>query len=231
VSLVPLESSISMELVLEYPLACDHVGTTRALNEVPCPVGHEGRVLLLHSHAPVRIGEGGSNRRRDRREGNSSGEVLGGLSKPISPARRHRVRVHDRRDGHRIVGEDSRYQARLVEVQVESKEQGQPRAAVGTPGSGGRTVRRAVQPGELQPEPESSVPRMARLAKLGTPGPREARPKSPVPRVARLETPGPRVARPVLVLAEAAGSPRGRCDQQPRRARAVSGYLHRDGFR
>ena len=89
---------------------------------------------------------------------------------------------------------------------MESKEQGQPRAAVGTPGSGGRTVRRAVHPGELQPEPESSVPRVARLAKLGTPGPREARPELPVLRVAQL-------ARAVLVLAEAAGSPRGRCDQ------------------
>jgi hypothetical protein len=60
-SFVPLECPVGLELVLEYPLISDNIGSARVQNQVPSTVGHERDVLLLHSHPPMRIGKGGPN--------------------------------------------------------------------------------------------------------------------------------------------------------------------------
>jgi hypothetical protein len=60
-SLAPLECPIGLELVLEDPLVRDNIGATGARNQVTSVVGHESGILFLHSHPPMRIGEGGPN--------------------------------------------------------------------------------------------------------------------------------------------------------------------------
>jgi hypothetical protein len=56
-SLVALESSISMKLVLEDPLAGDDVGAGRARNEVPGVVVQESSVFGFHSLVSIWISE------------------------------------------------------------------------------------------------------------------------------------------------------------------------------
>jgi hypothetical protein len=60
-SLVPPECLVGLEHVFEDPLVDDNISTTRARNQVPSAIGHEGGVLFLHSHPPMRINEGSSN--------------------------------------------------------------------------------------------------------------------------------------------------------------------------
>jgi hypothetical protein len=65
-SLVAIEGPVSAKLVREDPFAGDDVGALRSWNKVPCPITHQGLVLILHSHAPIGIGEGSADGERDR---------------------------------------------------------------------------------------------------------------------------------------------------------------------
>jgi hypothetical protein len=64
-SLIAVESPIREELVCEDPLTDDDVGATGAGNKFPCPIAHQGPILLLHSRVPVQIGKGGADRGRN----------------------------------------------------------------------------------------------------------------------------------------------------------------------
>jgi hypothetical protein len=66
VSLVVIEGPVNVELVREDPFVGDDVGALRSWNKVPCPITHQGPVLILHSRTPIRISEGSSDRGRDR---------------------------------------------------------------------------------------------------------------------------------------------------------------------
>jgi hypothetical protein len=66
VSLVAIKGPVSAELVHEDPFAGDDVGALRSWNKVPCPITHQGPVLILHSHTPIGIDEGSADRERDR---------------------------------------------------------------------------------------------------------------------------------------------------------------------
>jgi hypothetical protein len=65
-SLVAIEGPLSVKLVCEDPFASDDVGSLRSWNKVPCPITHQGPVLILHSHAPIGIDEGSMDGGRDR---------------------------------------------------------------------------------------------------------------------------------------------------------------------
>jgi hypothetical protein len=65
-SLVAIEGPVSTELVCEDPFASDDVGALRSWNKVSCPITHQGPVLILHSHAPIGIGEGSADGGQDR---------------------------------------------------------------------------------------------------------------------------------------------------------------------
>jgi hypothetical protein len=65
-SLIAIEGPISAELVREDPFASDDVGALRSWNKVPCPITHQGPVLILHSHAPIGIDEGSADGGQDR---------------------------------------------------------------------------------------------------------------------------------------------------------------------
>jgi hypothetical protein len=65
-SLVAIEGPVNAELVHEDPFASDDVGALRSWNKVPCPITHQGPVLIHHSHAPIGIDEGSANKGRDR---------------------------------------------------------------------------------------------------------------------------------------------------------------------
>jgi hypothetical protein len=60
-SLVAIEGPVSAELVCEDPFASDDVGALRLWNNVPCPITHQGLVLILNSRAPIGIGEGSAD--------------------------------------------------------------------------------------------------------------------------------------------------------------------------
>jgi hypothetical protein len=60
-SLVAVESPIGEEFVCEDPLAGDNVGATGPGNKFPCPIAHQGPILL-YSRAPVWIGKGGADK-------------------------------------------------------------------------------------------------------------------------------------------------------------------------
>ena len=55
VSLVTLKSAVSPALVGPDPLGGDDVGARRTRDKIPSLVGEEGRVLLFHRSAPVRV--------------------------------------------------------------------------------------------------------------------------------------------------------------------------------
>jgi hypothetical protein len=63
---VAIEGPVSAELVCKDPFASDDVGALRSWNKVPCPITHQGPVLILHSRAPIGIGEGSADGGRDR---------------------------------------------------------------------------------------------------------------------------------------------------------------------
>jgi hypothetical protein len=65
-SLVAIEGPVSAELVREDLFASDDVGALRSWNKVPGPITHQGPVLILHSYAPIGIGEGSADGGRDR---------------------------------------------------------------------------------------------------------------------------------------------------------------------
>jgi hypothetical protein len=65
-SLVAIEGPVSTELVCEDPFTSDDVGALRSWNKVSCPITHQGPVLILHSHAPIGIGEGSADGGQDR---------------------------------------------------------------------------------------------------------------------------------------------------------------------
>jgi hypothetical protein len=66
VSLVAIEGPVNAELVHEDPFAGDDVGAMRSWNKVPDPITHQGPVLILHSCAPIGIGEGSADGGRDQ---------------------------------------------------------------------------------------------------------------------------------------------------------------------
>jgi hypothetical protein len=65
-SLVAIEGPISTELVCEDPFTSDNIGALRLWNKVPCPITHQGLILILHSCAPIGIGEGSADGGRDQ---------------------------------------------------------------------------------------------------------------------------------------------------------------------
>jgi hypothetical protein len=60
-SLVAIKGPVSTELVREDPFASDDVGALRSWNKVPGSITHQGPILILHSCAPIGIGEGSVN--------------------------------------------------------------------------------------------------------------------------------------------------------------------------
>jgi hypothetical protein len=60
-SLVPLQGTISPPLVRPDPLAGDDIGARRTGHQIPCLVGDERRVLLLHRPTPVGVQQGGAD--------------------------------------------------------------------------------------------------------------------------------------------------------------------------
>jgi hypothetical protein len=65
-SLVAIKGPIGVELVHEDPFASDDVGALRSWNKVPCPITHQGPLLILHSRAPTGIGEGSAGGGQDQ---------------------------------------------------------------------------------------------------------------------------------------------------------------------
>jgi hypothetical protein len=59
--LMPIKSSVRMELVLEDPLPSDDVGMARSRNKLPCLVALQGIELVLHGREPQRVTEGYSS--------------------------------------------------------------------------------------------------------------------------------------------------------------------------
>jgi hypothetical protein len=64
--LLAIKGPVSAKLVREDPFASDDVGALRSWNKVPCPITHQGPVLILHSRAPIGIGEGSTDGTRNR---------------------------------------------------------------------------------------------------------------------------------------------------------------------
>jgi hypothetical protein len=60
-SLVAIKGPVSTKLVREDPFTGDDVGALRYWNKVPGPITHQGPVLILHSRAPIAIGEGSAD--------------------------------------------------------------------------------------------------------------------------------------------------------------------------
>jgi hypothetical protein len=56
-SLVPLKSAVSLELVLDDPLACHNVGTRWSRYEILGVILEKGTVFFLHCGAPVAVGK------------------------------------------------------------------------------------------------------------------------------------------------------------------------------
>jgi hypothetical protein len=65
-SLVAIKGPVSAELVREDSFASDDVGALKSWNKVPCPITHQGPVLILHSRVPIGIDEGSMDGGRDR---------------------------------------------------------------------------------------------------------------------------------------------------------------------
>jgi hypothetical protein len=61
VSLVPLQGTVGVELVLDNPFVGDDVGANGVRDKCPCVVGYHGSKLFIHGSMPVRIDEGGAN--------------------------------------------------------------------------------------------------------------------------------------------------------------------------
>ena len=72
-SLVPLQGTVSLELVFEDPLAGDHISTRWPRNQIPGLIPQEGCMLFFHSRPPIAVGEGATEGLWDRRQG-SRGE-------------------------------------------------------------------------------------------------------------------------------------------------------------
>ena len=67
-SLVPVQRTICLQLVLKDPLASHHIGSRWSWYQVPGAVGQQGLVLLFHSATPVGVGERATDRGRDWRQ-------------------------------------------------------------------------------------------------------------------------------------------------------------------
>jgi hypothetical protein len=104
-SLVAIEGPVSAKLVCVDPFAIDDVGALRSWNNVPCPITHQGPVLILHSHVPIGIGEGSADGGRDqgwcrRRSHGGEDESIRWHSEAILRLCDHPVRILRRRDRH-----------------------------------------------------------------------------------------------------------------------------------
>jgi hypothetical protein len=64
--LVVIKGPTNAELVCEDSFTSYDVGALRSRNKVPCPITHQGPILILHSRAPIGIGEGSADGGRDR---------------------------------------------------------------------------------------------------------------------------------------------------------------------
>jgi hypothetical protein len=67
-SLVPLQGSIRVELVLEDPFYGDDVGANRTRDKIPSVVGNQIIIFCLYGVAPGRVGEGSTDGGGHRRE-------------------------------------------------------------------------------------------------------------------------------------------------------------------
>jgi hypothetical protein len=61
VSLVPLQRTIGVELVLENPFVGDDVGANGARDKIPGVVGDQGNKLFFHGATSVHIDEGSTD--------------------------------------------------------------------------------------------------------------------------------------------------------------------------
>lgn len=101
--LVPLESPVGVELVLEDPLACDHVRLQWSGHKIPSVVLQKGGVFLLHSSPPTRVSKGtteGLGHRRQLSDMKQGWDVEATLG-----ARLHGVLVGHRWNGDNTLGE------------------------------------------------------------------------------------------------------------------------------
>jgi hypothetical protein len=67
-SLVPLQCTIGVELVLEDPLAGDDVGVNRTRDKISNIVGDQSSIFFLHDTVPGRVSEGGMDGGGHQRE-------------------------------------------------------------------------------------------------------------------------------------------------------------------
>jgi len=91
-SLAALQGSVGVQFVLEDPLPCDDVCTSRPWHECPGAIGHEGIVLLLHRLPPCQIAERGTDRawwRRQRRGGGEVGVLRVGEDDAVAASSHH----------------------------------------------------------------------------------------------------------------------------------------------
>jgi hypothetical protein len=64
-SLIAIKCPVSAELVREEPLASDDVGALRPGNKLSGSIAHQCLVLILHSRAPIGIGERSTDEGQD----------------------------------------------------------------------------------------------------------------------------------------------------------------------
>jgi hypothetical protein len=65
-SLVAIKGTVSAKLVREDLLTDDDVRALRLGNKLPCPIAHQGPILILHSRMPIGINECSTGRGRDQ---------------------------------------------------------------------------------------------------------------------------------------------------------------------
>jgi hypothetical protein len=64
--LVPLQSVVGVELILENPFVGDNVGANRARDKIPGVVGVQGSKLFFHCVTLIRIDKGRADRGEHR---------------------------------------------------------------------------------------------------------------------------------------------------------------------
>jgi hypothetical protein len=96
-NLVLVQGAVRIELVLENLLACDDVGVNRTRDKIIGVAGDQGSKLFFHGAMPVRIGSGGTDRGRYRRQGwcrdGQQGESVGRKLETLLCPRGHWMRI------------------------------------------------------------------------------------------------------------------------------------------
>jgi hypothetical protein len=98
---VAIKRPIGTKLVRENPLAGDDVGATGSGDKLSDPIAHQSPVLVLHSHAPIRVGKRSTYRGRDQgrcrwRRRSSEDQAIRKHPKARLGPSDHPVRIHRR---------------------------------------------------------------------------------------------------------------------------------------